>query len=677
MGVSAFLVVGTIGLAATTFAKKALQKTIGYDEPYTITINAEDVTTNTTAHDGSYVAHTDQLGNPVTFNYEKLKFEQVGEDKYLVFGADSWFANDKDWQIRSVETVTVYGDDAAFSYDYGWELNAGAIVYTEEDHYDWANGTDFYCNSDKPNYVKLMYRSSEVKISKIVFAFSKDCASGSNPYVVVNGIKYRKHSTYAQAIGFAGASFKDVTIEDTVSGLPVTSIDHHAFYYDTTIETITLGSNVTLINNNAFQYANHLKTVNGIENVTTFFDCAFEECYSLTGDVTFNDEISYIGNSAFRLTDITSITFSETCNPYIAISAFRDMSELRSIHYGQAMEYYDDLLYCDNLETITVSAGNATLSAVDNVLYCGKYVERIAQKRPQTTFTLPAGKELLGYCGYGATTLETLVLNDDESRIPDYCFNNCTSLTSITFGNHSNFTINYGFRNCDSLETLIIPSNVSTIYQRAFENCDNLKTVIFEDGCARLDNEVFRNCTKLEKVLLPTTLTDVGNGTSWTGAGVSSDVFAGCTKLNKVLTRLEEGSDYSGDFADGWMGTRTLVKHSDTIKDGSHWRMHPTYGPQAWKTTVTFKTNYVTTSGQGMFMAGTFNEWAQSTSYRMTYEDGIWSIDIELDTCTDTPYEFKCFRADYDNPASNQHWEIENHSYTFKDVETEYWCTNF
>ena len=105
--------------------------------------------------------------------------------------------------------------------------------------------------------------------------------------------------------------------------------------------------------------------------------------------------------------------------------------------------------------------------------------------------------------------------------------------------------------------------------------------------------------------------------------------------------------------------------------------MHPTYGPQAWKTTITFKTNYGTSSGQGMFMAGSFNEWAQSTSYRMTYEDGIWSIDIELDTCTDTPYEFKCFRANYDDPTLDQHWEKENHSYTFKDVETEYWCTNF
>lgn len=681
MGISALLVVGTIGVAATTFAKKALHKAVGYDDPYTITINAEDVTTSTSAVTGSYVAHTDQLGNPVTFNYANIKYEQVGEDKYLVFEDDSsWFANDKDWQIRNMDTITVYGDGTVFTYDYGWELQAGAIAYTEEDHYDWANGTDI--SAYNANYFRIEHRETAdpVKVSKIVFTYGKECTAGENPYIVSKGVKYEKCSTYASAVGFSKnatlAQKTNVVIEDTVGGLPVQKIDAFAFSYESTIETIDLGAYVRVINNNAIQYCTNLTAINGLNHVEYFYNHALQNCTSLTGDLIFGDEIEYIGSGAFMYTGFSSVSFPESCNPDVCDYSFRFMPNLASFHIGAAMtKFYDDLYSNDNLATITVGAGNTKYSAVDNVLYqTGSHVIRIAQKRAQTSFTLPDDIDLSAHCGAGAVTLETLVLNDQIDNIPYNAFLNCTSLNSITFGSHANLQISYAFLGCSALESITIPSNVAFINQWAFSGCTNLKTVIFEDGCTELGRQVFKDCTKLEKVLLPSTLLEVGYDEGWGG---SLDVFDGCTKLTKVLTRLEDGESYTGTFPDGWLGGRTLVKHSETIKDASHWRMHPTYGPQAWKTTITFKTDYGTSTGQGMFMSGTFNDWAQSTSYRMTYADGIWSLDIELDTCTDTPYEFKCFRADYDNPASNQHWEIENHSYTFMDVDTEYWCTNF
>lgn len=678
IGLSSFVCLSATAFAIAFGAKKRKARAaVGIDDYYSITINAEDVTTSTSLVSGTYVAHTDQLNNPITFNYANIKFEQDGEDKYLVFDEGAWFGNDGNSQIRGFATVTIYGDDSVFNYDYGWDYEAGSIVYTEEDHYDWANGTDVSCGSTYPNYFKLFHRESTdpARISKIVFSYSKDCTAGVNPFVIEGGLKYRKHSTYAQLIGFSGASFANVTVADSVAGLPVTSIDHHAFYYDKTIQTITLGANVTLINNNAFQYATNLTTVNGLNHVTTIYDYAFQGCSSLSGTLVFPDDISYVGNYSFMFTKFTSISFSDTCTPYVGDGAFRDMSELVSVHYGKLMTTYDDMLYCDKLETITVSDGNENMRAVDNVLFAGNRVERIAQNRAETSFTLPAGYQLTEYCAYGAATLETLVLNDDIDCIPDYAFDYCTALSSITFGNHANFVINYAFNSCDSLETLTIPSNVSTIYQRAFQNCENLKTVIFEEGCQRLDNQAFKNCAKLEKVLLPTTLVNVGNGTSW--GGQSPDVFDGCTKLKQVLTRLEDGEDYDGDFADGWLGTRALIKHSDSIKDAAHWRMHATYGPQAWKTTITFKTNYGTNSGEAMFMFGTFNSWAKTTDLRMNYADGIWSLDIELDTCTETPYEFKCYKGLWEDPNSNNHFEDNNHSVTFFDVDSEYWCTDF
>lgn len=673
IGISSFVCMSAVAVAIATTSKKGkVRSAVGSDEYYSITINAEDVTTSTSLVSGSYVAYTDQLHNPITFNYENIKFEQDGEDKYLVFGENSWFGNDKDSQIRKIQYVNIDGDGSLFSYDYGWDVQAGSIAFTGDNLYDWANNTDISCGEGQ-NYFKVMYRSDDARISKIVFTYSKDCAAGVNPFVIQGGLKFKKHSTYAQLMGFAGSSFANVTVPDEVDGLPVTAVDHHAFYYDSTIQTITLGENVTLINNNAFQYATSLTTVNGLNHVTTIFDYAFQGCYNLTGTLVFPEDMSYVGNYSFMFTDFTSISFPDTCNPYVGTGAFRDMSELVSVHYGKLNSTCDDMLYCDKLETITVTAGNEHLSAVDNVLYLDNYVLRIAQNRAETSFTLPAGCELTGYCAYGASTLETLVLNNDIYEIPDYCFDYCTALTSITFGTHADFVIHYAFNGCSSLETLTIPSNVSTIYQCAFQDCENLKTVIFEEGCTRLDNQVFKDCIKLEKVLLPTTLTNVGNGTSW--AGESEDVFDGCTKLTKVLTRLEEGEDYTGDFASGWLGGRALIKHSDTLQDCDHWRMDATYGPQVWRTAITFKTNYGTVSGEAMYMFGTFNDWNKEPVLRMSYADGIWSIDIEISTCI--AQEFKCYKASWDDPDSNNVFENNNHSYTFLDVDTEYWCTDF
>lgn len=678
---SSFLCVGITAFAVLAFNNNSNPLVTNSGDDFTITINAEDVTTSTSLVSGSYVAHTDQLGNPVTFNYHDIKYEVDGDNKYLVFGETAWFANDDEWQVRNISAINVYGDGTVFTYDYGWDVDAGDIVYTGEDHYAWANGDPFYCNSDHPNYLKIMHRdtAADAKISKIVFSYGKDCTSGDNPYVIKDGLKYRKHATYAQLLGFSGSSFANVVVADKVEGLPVTAIDHHAFYTNSTIESITLGANVTMINNDAFYYATNLSSVVGLSNVTIIYDHAFTGCSKLTGSLTFSGDMSYIGAGSFMDTGITSISFDDDSNPYIGDGAFRSMPELVSAHYGASNDYFDDFNQCPKLETITVSAGNDYLSAEDNVLYSTsygtKYVERIAQNREQTSYTLPDNTYLQTYCAYGSNTLETLILNDQETRVPDYSFNNCENLSSITFGNHSDFEIYYAFAGCSKLVELTIPSNVISIYQQAFANCDELKTVIFEDGCTRLDNQVFMNCTKLEKVLLPSTLNNVGNGTSWVVG--SKDVFDGCTNLRKVLTRLEDGEDYSGDFAEGWLGERPLIKHSDSIKDLSHWRMDATFGPQAWQTTITFKTNYGTVSGEAMFMFGTFNGWAKTTDYRMNYDAGIWTFDIVLDTCTETPYEFKCYKGNWDDPNSNNKFENENHSVIFKDVDFEFWCTDW
>lgn len=189
---------GVAAFAAMSLAREAnARPTIGVDEYYSITINAESVTTSTSPVSGSYLAHTDQLNNPITFNYENIKYQQDGDNKYLVFGTDAWFGNDKNSQIRKIDKFIVYGDSGVFTYDYGWTTKLGSIVYSGLDHSGSANGNNISLNSKQPNYFVLMHRDgqSDVKISKIVFTYSKECTPGVKPAPVLDSITLSGQTT--------------------------------------------------------------------------------------------------------------------------------------------------------------------------------------------------------------------------------------------------------------------------------------------------------------------------------------------------------------------------------------------------------------------------------------------------------------------------------------------------
>ena len=224
LGVTAFV-------ATSSYRENDAFPTVGIDENYSLTINAEDVTKSASPTYGSYVAHTDQLNNPVTFNYENVSYEEDGDNKYLVFGTDAWFGNDKYSQVKKIKTVTIYGNGGVFTYNYGWELKLGSIQYTTVDRYSNANGQGISLSDKEPNFFILMHRDgqADVKVSKIVFTYSKDCTSGVKPATVLSSITLDSYTTAinrGSAFSFGGnviAHYSDdttanVTTKTTFSG---------------------------------------------------------------------------------------------------------------------------------------------------------------------------------------------------------------------------------------------------------------------------------------------------------------------------------------------------------------------------------------------------------------------------------------------------------------------------
>lgn len=659
--------VTSLALANRGFSK--LDRTRGTDEPYSITINPDDITTSTSSATGQAVIKTDQLKNNVKFDFKNIK--RSGDN--LVILEDGFIANAYDSQIRSIKNVIVYGESDVFDYEYGWDAEGTSVTYVESD-YSWASGSDIDLSSLTPNYIKFAYRAVELPISKIVIEYDHDCVVGENPFIIKDGLKYRKvGNSSLSLVGFAGASFANVVVPDTVDGLPVTEIAYRAFYYNTVIETIDLGANVKTIGERAFCYASNLSSVSSFANITHFQYGAFEGASSLSGDLVFPSTLQEMLGAAFSGTAITSVTFADTGNPFIGDGSLRSISTLESVHIGSEMnQFYEDFLYDYALEEITVGAGNTKYSAPENVLLDDedKVVRSIAANRPQTSFTVPTGYVLKEYCAFGNKTLETLTLNESTDRIPDYSFHSCEKLHTINFGSYAGLKIFYAFRGCTGLTRLDIPSNVGTIYQCAFEDCENLETVVIAEGCLKIEKEVFKDCTSLKNVLLPSTLTSLGEGNSW--AVATTDVFEGCTSLTKICTRLTSGTYEGLNIEEGWNGGRSLAYESVAENlDGNHYRMVDGT-PRIWNAvSVTFKV-YRTDIGTGyaIYFLGTFNNWVANEDSRGTFVSDHWELTIEL--VSYETYEFKGAVSTWDNPSDPVYEAGNNHSFTPDDAAYEY-----
>jgi hypothetical protein len=74
----------------------------------------------------------------------------------------------------------------------------------------------------------------------------------------------------------------DVTIPDTIDGLPVTSIGLIAFYACTSLSSVTIPNSVTSIGSGAFRGCTRLASVMIPKSITNIAENAFGGCTSLT-----------------------------------------------------------------------------------------------------------------------------------------------------------------------------------------------------------------------------------------------------------------------------------------------------------------------------------------------------------------------------------------------------------
>jgi hypothetical protein len=228
----------------------------------------------------------------------------------------------------------------------------------------------------------------------------------------------------------------DVTIPDTINGLPVTSIGDDAFAGCTSLTNVTIPNSVTSIGNLAFYYCTGLFSVTIPNSVTHIGNSAFYICTGLT-NVTIGNSVTSIGDGAFAYcTNLTSVTIPDSVTN-LGGGAF---------------------IQCGSLTSVTI--GNSVTSIRDDAF---------------------------SYC----TNLTSVTIPNSVTSIEDWAFSYCNNLTSVAIGNSVTSIGSFSFYYCTSLFSVTIPNSVTNIGNMAFSQCASLTGVYFQGNAPKASMDVF------------------------------------------------------------------------------------------------------------------------------------------------------------------------------------------
>ena len=273
--------------------------------------------------------------------------------------------------------------------------------------------------------------------------------------------------------------------------------------------------------------------------------CAFEHCINLK-EIVLPDSLDYIGNFAFsycnQLTEIFlpssvrhlgSGAFSGDFRlkhatvgdgvTEIPNQAFYNCTALSRVYFGDNIQSIGDQAFfmCYNMDSLYLSQSLSSIG-VNAFTFCNRLKHVFIS-------------DLAAWCGvhikngYGSPLCASsgkLYLNGEElieCKIPD----------GVTIVN------DYVFAGCTNIKCVMLPATVTSIGNGAFELCESLDTISFSEGLINLGNACFLNCKKLKRIKIPDSVTCIG-----------IQAFSNCSslcelKFGKSLSSIEKYAFYN------------------------------------------------------------------------------------------------------------------------------------
>ena len=241
------------------------------------------------------------------------------------------------------------------------------------------------------------------------------------------------------------------------------------------------------------------------ESVTSIGDYAFEICQSLT-DINMPEAVTEIGYRAFQLcVDIVELIMPEGLTD-ISSYAFYGCSGLQRMILPSTVTYIGDRAFsgCTGELIVNCDIPDYSKRSEEGVFYDSRFTR--------------------------------VTIGNSVTEIGEWAFEECEELTSVSFGENIASIGHGAFYGCSGITSLEIPDSVTDLGGSAFCECTGLASVTIGDNIRVIGSSVFYGCTGLKEVT-------IGEGV----ASVGNNAFNGCSALTDItipenVTRINEGA---------------------------------------------------------------------------------------------------------------------------------------
>ena len=242
------------------------------------------------------------------------------------------------------------------------------------------------------------------------------------------------------------------------------------------------------------------------QNVTAIGECAFLGS-GLSGELDLRG-VKNIKSGAFNGCEITSITIGKNLSE-IGPSAFfncDDLNEIKLSDENDEYVYVDGCLIRRSDNTLVLGLASAVIP--ETVVSIGDYA--FAYRKNLSEIAIPSSVTAIGsYAFANCENLKTIEVSESVKSIQSCVFKSCVSLTKATWRTLVSVPDSV-FESCSALTDVKL-SSVTKIGERAFSGCIGLKEIILPQSLTEIGEYAF-NKTALASIALPQSIDKVGNG---------------------------------------------------------------------------------------------------------------------------------------------------------------------
>ncbi len=409
-------------------------------------------------------------------------------------------------------------------------------------------------------------------------------AIGANAFVkntnIVSVILQDGLETIGSSAFASCTALKSITLPESLTAIP-----NYCFRSCAALESVELPANLIKIGTYAFDGCKSLTNIAIPENITSIPNYCFYNCWALES-VTLPSAVVSIGDYAFygckALVEITlpsSLTTMGSGKGY----TFSGCASLTSIEIPEGITAIPNSCFgkCTTLTDViipstVVSVGSdafyfcpLNLNIKDGACYLGNskdpYRVLVSVADDSVTEVVVPGDVIIASRAFANSSVESIVISEGITNIPQYAFAGATKLRSLTLPASVSAIGTYAFMNTTALTDvvisednssfryvdgiiynrdldtvvvavgsiagdIVIPASVTNISKYAFYRCSMLTGVSFDEGSklTTIETNAFNSCTSLVSFKLPENI-----------SSISATAINNCTSLTEITVDAE------------------------------------------------------------------------------------------------------------------------------------------